>query len=550
MTISRDGRPISFGVGERLASVGTGLACWPREWEPDPGPGGDGGRGFALGQPAASVPMDIVGNVSRPIAGGALESGQTVEMGQLLVNPSKSALFVIQPTDSNAIVYDIRDPNSIRPLWSAKTLKNGQATHATMQADGNFVIFGWRAGSQPPDYIVGGKDNPKYLLPNPYPHGSDLNYIIALPRGTDVLWQSKTAGHRGARLVLTDDGALVVYDGAKGVWSSDTNGFKQVISKPDFLDKLHDTLEGAVVPVRSFIFKAVGSLVGMPSLGARLNAILPAQKYGGQGAGMYSSGGRAMSSVLPAQSSAPAVSTSATGGGAAYGPYPQPTGSGTTAGVGALDHGGHGGGGGHGGHGGGGHGGWHGGGGRFRGRGWGGGWGGRGGWGWGWGGPWWPYVVAAPSEVSCANWGDPINFPAALLPAARTTLINAGGDPVAVRGADGGLYLLSLDAGVPIGGSPGGLVTVRPCVGMVGIGSADDDVLRAMALDLIGSLRRTGAPQYATRSVKNFAQAWNAASVDAQIATDGKYTGEIEGALNAALAALSPSSGTAPAAVL
>jgi hypothetical protein len=85
---------------------------------------------------------------------------------------------------------------------------------------------------------------------------------------------------------------------------------------------------------------------------------------------------------------------------------------------------------------------------------------------------------------------------------------------------------------------------------MAGVGSVDDDVLKAMALDLLGSLRRTGAPQYATRSVMNFARAWNAASADSQISTDGKYTQETAAALNAALAALSPSSGAAPAAVL
>jgi len=91
---------------------------------------------------------------------------------------------------------------------------------------------------------------------------------------------------------------------------------------------------------------------------------------------------------------------------------------------------------------------------------------------------------------------------------------------------------------------------VRPCVGVTGVGSVDDDVLKAMALDLLGSLRRTGAPQYATRSVMNFARAWNAASADTQIDTSGKYTQETAAALNAALSALAPGSGAVPAAVL
>jgi hypothetical protein len=241
---------------------------------------------------------------------------------------------------------------------------------------------------------------------------------------------------------------------------------------------------------------------------------------------------------LSLQKFASAKSASPTAVGS-YGPYPTASTSaaGTTAGVGDLDHGGGGhGGGGHGGGGRGGRGGWSPGG-RpaFRGRGW--GYGARG---WG-GGVWWPYVVVTAGEAACAAWGDPIDFPDELLPAARTTIIGAAGDPVAVRGADGGLYLISL-------GGPR-LVTVRPCVGVAGVGGADDDVLKAMALDLLSSLRRS-VPQGATRSVMSFQQAWNAASSDSQIATDGKYTGETEGALNAALSALAPGSGAVPAAVL
>ena len=88
-----------------------------------------------------------------------------------------------------------------------------------------------------------------------------------------------------------------------------------------------------------------------------------------------------------------------------------------------------------------------------------------------------------------------------------------------------------------------------PAAGTAGLSGADDDVLRVMAIDLLGSLRN-GVPQGATRPVRNFAQAWNTASADTQVATDGKYTREIEGALNAALSALSPNSGAAPAAAL
>ena len=254
------------------------------------------------------------------------------------------------------------------------------------------------------------------------------------------------------------------------------------------------------------------------------------------------SGGASVTTTAPAMAppSVPAAPTSAPAATAPPATTQAP--AGTTAGVGNLDcGGGHGGGGGRGG-GGGGHPGGRGGYGALRPnypRGSAYGWGGRGGWG---GGPWWPYVVAAADDVACATWGAPIHFPPELSTAVRGTLSDSNWTPVAVRGSDGGLYRLSLD-------DYSRRVTVRPCVA-VGVGSADDDVLKAMALDLLGEVRRTGAPQGATRSVKNFAQAWNAASADQTISTDGKYTQETAAALNAALSALSPGSGAAPAAVL
>jgi hypothetical protein len=78
---------------------------------------------------------------------------------------------------------------------------------------------------------------------------------------------------------------------------------------------------------------------------------------------------------------------------------------------------------------------------------------------------------------------------------------------------------------------------------------ADTGILRVMALDLLNTLKRTGAPQSATRTVKNFAQAWNTAA-DTPIDASGKYTRETEAALNAALASLAPNVGVAPSAIL
>ncbi len=52
----------------------------------------------------------------------------------------------------------------------------------------------------------------------------------------------------------------------------------------------------------------------------------------------------------------------------------------------------------------------------------------------------------------------------------------------------------------------------------------DSNALRLYALDLFGSLQRTGVLQYATRPIRQFALAWNTAQPDQPIAADGKYT--------------------------
>jgi len=500
MNIARHGRPIAFGMGERVCPPGQ---CeW---WDPDPG---------RLG-----APPDV-----SPVLGGTLDSGQSLTIGQPLANPSRTAVFIVQAADSNPVLYDIRNPSNIKPIWSAYTLWKGFATRATMQPDGNFVVY----------------EDPAYATDDVAPGNKLSSRQVLAGKKLRALWSTSTSGHPGARLVLQDDGNLVVVQGTKTLWSSRTDGFKDRTEiGPHWVHAFQAVLEGSIIPIRNVILVGWLNLFGAGAAAKRIESRLPGTNTSGvphvetrTPPSLDSLNLQKSQTATPSEAPMP---TSPTSG---YGPYPQP--AGTTAGVGDLDHGGHGGGG-HGGGGrGGGRGGWHGGGRPFR------GWGG----GRGWGGPWWPYIVVAPSEVACASWGDPISFPAQLRAAAQATLSQSGGGPVAIRGADGGLYLLNLERAMPIGGPISNLVTVRPCVGMLGVGNSDDDVLRAMALDLLGSLRRTGAPQYATRSVKNFAQAWNAASADTQIDTRGKYTRETEAALNAALSALAPGSGTAPAAVL
>src|SRR5947207_2809018 len=69
-----------------------------------------------------------------------------------------------------------------RKLWSSGTAGKG-ATHAQMKPGGNLVLVGHRA----------------------------------------TVWETKTSGHRGARLVVQDDGNLVVYGADNSIlWQSES----------------------------------------------------------------------------------------------------------------------------------------------------------------------------------------------------------------------------------------------------------------------------------------------------------------------------------------
>lgn len=497
--VVRNGHPIAFGVGECI--------CPPRPWEPDAGPGASIEKRLGTGDVGVSLacrPRDW-----EPDPG---QLGAPVGVGFNIGNVFRGALRAVQGGIHSVVgvANTLRIPgvNLTTALLTGRNLGDAlkqdvgnfasAAKLAKNTVSGNFAAVAQDLKNQASKLGIHLPAKNIQAAVQAAQGGADSTTVATTALGTNYADAWKVATHSGAIASSLPAPAGLSY--RPGATASAVNPLT-VAAQQNPLTAQALAATPVTVPVDK---QALAAHLGVPT-------------------------------DHPAVASLP--------GGASYGPYPSaPTG--TTAGVGNLDHGG----GGH--HSGGSHGGWHGGG-RpgFRGRGWGGRGGGWGG-GWGWGGPWWPYVVVAPSEVTCASWGDPISFPAELLSAARATLRDARGNPVAVRGSDGGLYLLSLDRGAPIGGPPGNLVTVRPCVAMTGVGDANDDVLKAMALDLLGSLQRTGAPQYATRSVKNFAQAWNAASADTQIDTSGKYTQETAAALNAALGALAPGSGAAPAAVL
>jgi hypothetical protein len=77
---------------------------------------------------------------------------------------------------------------------------------------------------------------------------------------------------------------------------------------------------------------------------------------------------------------------------------------------------------------------------------------------WGRGGPWWgvPFVPDASTSTTeaCRVWGNPIALPPAMERAARAALGASRGQPTAVRGPDGVLYLFAFE---------NGQLAARPC---------------------------------------------------------------------------------------
>ena len=76
----------------------------------------------------------------------------------------------------------------------------------------------------------------------------------------------------------------------------------------------------------------------------------------------------------------------------------------------------------------------------------------------------------------------------------------------------------------------------------MGVEASDNSVLRLAAMSLAHFLRKKGVPQYSAKEVWTFAQSWNAAG-QSPLPLDGKYTGEVQGALDAALRSLAPNVG-------
>ncbi|XP_008803013.1 mannose-specific lectin-like [Phoenix dactylifera] len=108
------------------------------------------------------------------VAKDTLFDGQSLEVGQYL---EKGPYRFIMQGDCNLVLY----VNGNRPLWSSGTDGKGSSCRATLQENGNLVIFS----------------------------------------GSDVVWTSGSApGPNTYRLVLQGDGNVVIYGAA--LWATNT----------------------------------------------------------------------------------------------------------------------------------------------------------------------------------------------------------------------------------------------------------------------------------------------------------------------------------------
>lgn len=191
---------------------------------------------------------------------GQLASGGSLGPGQTLASPDGGYRLVMQPSGTLAL-QQVEDGGA-RTIWSAAA-DGRPGSRAIMQADGDLAVYdaggARRYSSQtagnpgaslnlhddgrlalfrgfeqvallatPPATLApGGVIGPGGGLTSPNGRfraimQGDGNLVVY--EGAQARWNSRTAGHHGARLAMQGDGNLVIYKGAQAVWNSRTAG--------------------------------------------------------------------------------------------------------------------------------------------------------------------------------------------------------------------------------------------------------------------------------------------------------------------------------------
>jgi hypothetical protein len=109
-------------------------------------------------------------------------------------------------TDGNLVLYDVND----HPLWFTGTGDNPNA-HLSLQYDGNLVIYS-QAGT--PLWTTGSGHNPNYL-----------SYVnTTLHPGKILRGQWLQTADRRYKMILQNDGNLVLYSPQRAIWATHTDG--------------------------------------------------------------------------------------------------------------------------------------------------------------------------------------------------------------------------------------------------------------------------------------------------------------------------------------
>jgi len=215
--------------------------------------------------PTSSTSTSAPSTGAPPLSlGSTLVSGQQIDVGQALYSPSNNYSVAMQ-SDGNLVEYT----STGTAVWSTKTSGSG-ATYATMQTDGNLVVYSpggavWSSSTAPGthdsatlqddgNFVVyssasvplwssdGGRTG---YTPDELPAGwnlsagqylyspsgtyfavfqSDGNFVEYQTTTMVAQWNSKTDGSGASMVAMQTDGNLVVYTGTGvAVYASGTN---------------------------------------------------------------------------------------------------------------------------------------------------------------------------------------------------------------------------------------------------------------------------------------------------------------------------------------
>ncbi|SDJ04586.1 D-mannose binding lectin [Frankineae bacterium MT45] len=160
--------------------------------------------------------------------------------GNFVVYQGSKALWSTRTTGSGATLAMQTDGNLViyragKALWASHT--TGTASSVDMQNDGNLVIYGsgralwsWRTGAiapPVPSTLTAGHTLPRggsLLSPNHAYRATmqtDGNFVVYA--GSKALWSTRTAG-TSTSLAMQADGNLVIYNAGRAIWSTATAG--------------------------------------------------------------------------------------------------------------------------------------------------------------------------------------------------------------------------------------------------------------------------------------------------------------------------------------